>query len=105
MQSHISDQQREENASMEYSGIAIKNLIEEVKLSRCTFTFTGTDHDVKKFAASISITNIMFFSKNDTDMKAMFAKEKSLRHNYSQNIRENKNTEVGFYNYKSGKRI
>jgi Mg-chelatase subunit ChlD len=94
----------EENASLEYSGTAIKNLIEELKLNRWTFTYIGTDHDVEKFAASISITNTMFFSKNDAGMKAMFAKEKSSRHKYSQNIRENKNTENDFYNDESGKK-
>jgi hypothetical protein len=94
----------EENASLEYSGTEIKNLIEELKLNRWTFTYIGTDHDVEKFAASISITNTMFFSKNDAGMKAMFAKEKSSRHKYSQNIRENKNTENDFYNDESGKK-
>jgi len=87
----------EENASQEYTGNAIKNLIEELKLNRWTFTYIGTDHDVEKFAASISITNTMFFSKNDASMKEMFVKEKSSRHHYSQNIREKKDTNNDFY--------
>ena len=71
----------EENASSEYTGSAIKKLIDELKLNRWTFTYIGTDHDVEKFAASISITNTMVFNKNEADMKAMFVKEQSSRRN------------------------
>jgi hypothetical protein len=93
----------EENASQEYTGITIKKLIEELKLNRWTFTYIGTNHDVEKFAATISITNTMFFSKNDAGMKEMFAKEKSSRYNYSQNIREKKDTNNDFYTDESQK--
>jgi hypothetical protein len=68
-----------------------------LKLNRWTFTYIGADHDVEQFAATISITNTMVFNKNEADMKAMFFKEKSSRHNYSQNIREKKDTQNNFY--------
>ena len=87
----------EENASKEYTGIAIKKLIEELKLKRWTFTYIGADHDVEKFAASISITNTIHFEKNEANMKAMFVKENSSRTNYSQKIREKKDTTDDFY--------
>ena len=87
----------EENASTEYTGKAIKKLIAELKLNRWTFTYIGTDHDVEKFAASISITNTMVFNKNEADMKAMFVKEQSSRRNYSEKIREKKDTGDDFY--------
>jgi uncharacterized protein YegL len=87
----------EENASEEYSAQAIKSLIEELKNQNWTFTYIGTDHDVEKFAVSVSITNTMVFEKNDESMKLMFMKEKSARHKYSQNIREKKNTTEDFY--------
>ena len=87
----------EENASQEYSGIAIKKIIDELKLNRWTFTYIGTDHNVEEFAASISITNTISFNKNEADMKNMFMKEQSSRRNYSQNIREKKNTTDDFY--------
>lgn len=87
----------EENASKEYTGIAIKQLIEELKLNRWTFTYIGTDHDVEKFAASISITNTIHFQKNEADMKLMFAKENSSRANFSQKIRDKKDTSNDFY--------
>jgi len=87
----------EENASREYSGKAIKKLIEELKLKRWTFTYIGADHDVEKFASSISITNTIHFEKNEANMSAMFARERNSRTNYSQKIREKKDTADDFY--------
>jgi hypothetical protein len=87
----------EENASMEYSGAVVKSLIEELTNNNWTFTYIGTDHDVEKFAVSISIENAISFSKNDDGIKAMILKESKARANYSQNIREKKNTKDRFY--------
>ena len=87
----------EENASKEYTGLAIKKLIEELKSNRWTFTYIGTDHDVERFAASISITNIMKFEKNAKDIEVMFAKERSSRRMYSQKIREKEDTSEDYY--------
>jgi hypothetical protein len=87
----------EENASKEYSGKDIKKMIEELKLNRWTFTYIGTDHDVEKFAASISITNTLVFHKIESDMKAMFVKEQSSRRAYSEKIRNKINTSDDFY--------
>ena len=87
----------EENASKEYSGNDIKKLIEELKLNRWTFTYIGTEHDVEKIALSLSITNTMTFSKNESDMLKMFESEKMARSNYSHNIRFNKETSDDFY--------
>jgi Mg-chelatase subunit ChlD len=87
----------EENASKEYSGKTIKNLIDELKLNRWTFTYIGTDHDVEKFAASISITNSLYFDKNPHETKIMFSKERNMRHKYSQNIKEMKDSSTDLY--------
>lgn len=87
----------EENASKEYTGVAIKKLIEELKLNRWTFTYIGTDHDVEKFALSLSITNTMVFEKNEADIKNMFVKENAARSNYSRKIRLNEETNDNFY--------
>lgn len=87
----------EENASKEYSGAAIKSMIEELKSQRWTFTYIGTDHDVEKFAASLSISNVMAFSKNEESMKRMFEKEKSARAFYSMKIKSNEETGDDFY--------
>ena len=87
----------EENASKEYSGQATKKMIDDLKTKNWTFTYIGTEHDVEKFAMSISINNTMMFSKTDESMKAMFVKEHKARAHYSQNIREKKDTKDDFY--------
>lgn len=87
----------EENASKEYSGLAIKKFIEELKNNRWTFTYIGADHDVERFAMSISITNTMKFQKNEADMRDMFSKEKSARAKYSEKIRNKEQTDTDFY--------
>ena len=87
----------EENASKEYTGVAIKKLIEELKQNRWTFTYIGTDHDVEKFAATISITNTMKFEKNTESMRYMFEKEKYAREMYSQKIRNKESTTDNYY--------
>jgi uncharacterized protein YegL len=87
----------EENASREYSGKAIKAMVEELKQNSWTFTYIGTDHDVEKIALSISINNTMTFKKTKGDMANMFLKENEARRKYSQNIREKKDTKEDFY--------
>ena len=87
----------EENASTEYSGAAIKKIVEELKQNRWTFTYIGADHDVDHFAASISIDNIMKYEKNSEDMECMFEKEKRARAMYSQRIDECQPTPEGGY--------
>jgi len=87
----------EENASKEYSGQAIRILIDELKLQGWTFTYIGADHDVEKFATSISITNTLVFEKNEAAIQEMFVKESSARQRYSENIRMNFETNSDFY--------
>ncbi|MFZ1702798.1 MAG: vWA domain-containing protein [Saprospiraceae bacterium] len=87
----------QENASKEFSGSDIKKLVEEFKMKGWTFTYIGTDHEVDKFAKSVSISNHMVFSKNEDDMKEMFEKEKSARKMFSAKIERNENKEYGFY--------
>ncbi len=90
----------EENASKEYSGMAIKKLIEELKNNRWTFTYIGGDHDAERFALSISISNTLKFEKNEADMREMFSKEKSARAKYSEKIRNKEQTDTDFYENK-----
>ncbi len=91
----------EENASKEYSGTDIKKLIEELKLNRWTFTYIGADHDVEKFASSISITNTMIFTKAERDIHKMFASEMSARSKYSKKISMNEAASDNFYEPKN----
>jgi uncharacterized protein YegL len=87
----------EENASREYTGRQIKELIEKLKNNHWTFTYIGTDHDVEKFAGSISIFNSMRFAKDEAGIKTMFENEKSSRFAYSNKIKLKLNTSGGFY--------
>jgi len=87
----------EENASKEYSGQAIKKLIEELKLNRWTFTYIGTDHDVEDFAKSMSITNSMKFCKTAQGLNDMFYEERKARKMYSQKIRNKESTSDNYF--------
>jgi uncharacterized protein YegL len=77
----------EENASVEFSGEDIKNLVEELKEKNWTFTYIGTDHDVEQLAEMLSIPNKLRFSKDKDGIDDMFRKEKIARMKYSQKIR------------------
>ena len=94
----------EENASKEFSGKDIKKLVEELKQNRWTFTYIGTDHDVEKIAASLSINNTMIFEKNDIDIKKMFMKEQSARTKYSEKIRFNEDTSSNYFDENEDKK-
>ena len=50
-----------ENASKEYSGKAIKALVDELKGKGWVFAYIGANQDVEAVAATISITNVMNF--------------------------------------------
>lgn len=87
----------EENSSKEFSGMAIKEKIEELKGKRWTFTYTGTDHDVHRAAKSLSIKNVVKFTSDQAAMKEVFENESAARFNYSAKIRSNKDTSENFY--------
>jgi hypothetical protein len=87
----------EENASREYNGKSIKKLIDELKLNNWTFTYIGANHDVEKFAQSISITNIMKFQATNAGIKEMFMKEKKARFSYSSKLSKGEDVSDDFY--------
>jgi Mg-chelatase subunit ChlD len=93
----------EENASKEFSGASIKKLVEELSMKNWTFTYIGTDHDVDKFAISVSISNTMTFEKNPEDIKNMFVKEQSARMMYNEKIRKKEDASKGFYTEENDK--
>lgn len=79
-----------ENHSKEYTGDAIKKLVEELKTQGWTFTYIGTDHDVYSQAHNISVTNILIFEKNEKSTKEMFEKEKKSREKFYSKVLEMK---------------
>ncbi|HOY52350.1 MAG TPA: hypothetical protein PLX49_11300 [Prolixibacteraceae bacterium] len=86
-----------ENASREFSGEAVKKLVDGLSMKNWTFTYIGANHDVVDFALKISITNTMSYQANEADMKQMFDKEKRARFNYSQKIRNKEDFRKDFY--------
>lgn len=87
----------EENASKEFNGQSIKALVDELQAKNWTFSYIGANHDVEKFAISISIKNYMKFETNEQDMQRMFSEEKNARMNYSKKIRDNEDEKTDFY--------
>jgi len=86
-----------ENASTIYNDLAIRLLVEELEEKKWTFTYIGTDHDVTKFAKSISIKNSLRYRKDPEGLKRMFEKERISRTAYSRKIKENKNTKDDYF--------
>ena len=60
-----------ENASREYSGKAIKALVDELKAKGWVFAYIGANQDVESVAATISITNTMSFETTDEGVGVM----------------------------------
>lgn len=54
-----------ENASKEYSGKAIKALVDELKAKGWVFAYIGANQDVEEVAATMSISNAMSFEASD----------------------------------------
>ena len=61
----------EENSSKEYSGKAIKALVDELKAKGWVFAYIGANQDVETVAASISITNTLRFNTTWTGVHGM----------------------------------
>jgi len=87
----------EENSSKEFSINDIKMLVEELKQNKWTFTYIGTDHDVEKIALSISINNTMFFKRNESGIKDMFAKEQKARELYYMKIHSEEDISSNYF--------
>jgi uncharacterized protein YegL len=68
-----------ENASKEWTGAAVKRLIDERKADGWMFSYIGADHDVEQAAAKISITNTVVWDKSEAGTADMFACESRAR--------------------------
>ena len=68
-----------ENASKEYSGKAIKALVDELKANGWVFAYVGANQDVEAVAASISITNTLNFESTCAGTTVMSKKLRSSR--------------------------
>ena len=69
-----------ENASREYSGSAIKALVERMKGEEgWNFAYIGTNQDVEAASASLNIDNHMSFVDDEAGMKVAWEKERKSK--------------------------
>ena len=68
-----------ENSSKEWSGPAIKKLIDDCKEEGWMFSFIGAGEDVVKVATTISITNTVVWEQTAEGTKEMFENENAAQ--------------------------
>lgn len=71
-----------ENASKEYNGKSIKELVEQLKGEGWTFTYMGANQDALEVAERISIRNSRNFDYSNEGTRATMAKDSSTRMNF-----------------------
>lgn len=75
-----------ENSSKEYSGKAIKTLVDELKAKGWVFAYIGANQDVEAVAATISITNVIQFEANPSGTQEMTARVNRGRNRFYESI-------------------
>ena len=78
----------QENASREYTGQQIHQMVNELKALGWVFTYIGADHDVEEAAKKIGVANVLRFDKSTIGTKKMFAKERMSRDRYYDAVAE-----------------
>ena len=68
-----------ENSSKEYSGVAIKALVDELKEKGWVFAYIGANQDVEAVAATVSITNTLKFEATGEGTAVMGARVSNAR--------------------------
>ena len=71
-----------ENASKEYTGMAVKKLVEDLKGEGWTFTYMGANQDSIEVALNLSIRNSRNFSATETGTVRAMAMDTSTRMNF-----------------------
>ena len=71
-----------ENASREYTGIAVKRLVEKLRGEGWTFTYMGANQDSVEVAFNLSIRNSRNFDYSARGTMAGMAKDSSTRFNF-----------------------
>lgn len=91
----------DENASREFTGSAVRALIERLQGLGWTFTYVGANHAVGRVAASISIKTTVRFYHNEAGLKDLFARERRGRTAYYEKKRRGMSSleaEQDYYN-------
>lgn len=82
-----------ENASKEYSGSTVKQLVEELKKEGWTFTYMGANQDSVEIAFTLSIRNARNFEATAQGTQCGMAKDSSTRMNFFSRLAHFKETE------------
>ena len=83
-----------ENASKEYTGSAVRQLVEQLKGEGWTFTYMGANQDSVEVAFSLSIRNARNFEYSAEGTMAGMAKDTSTRMNFYSRLSDYKE---GYY--------
>lgn len=76
-----------ENSSTEYSGRAIKALVDELRQKQdWVFTYIGANQDVEKVAADLGISNHLEFKEDVEGTKEMFRRENRGRKKFIKEV-------------------
>ena len=84
-----------ENASKEYTGSAVKQLVEKLKGEGWTFTYMGANQDSVEVAFNLSIRNARNFDYSARGTMAGWAKDTSTRMNFYSRLSSFKEEEDG----------
>jgi len=71
-----------ENASKEYTGAAVKKLVEKLKGEGWTFTYMGANQDSVEVAFNLSIRNSRNFEATSSGTARVMGKDTSTRMNF-----------------------
>ncbi len=71
-----------ENSSKEYTGSAVRQLVEELKGKGWTFTYMGANQDAVEVAFTLSIRNSRNFAATAQGVSSSMAKDASTRMNF-----------------------
>lgn len=71
-----------ENSSTDWTVDALRSFIEKLKAEGWSFSYMGSDHDVKQVTDLLSIDNVIEFSHNDTGVDHTWVRESSSRRAY-----------------------
>lgn len=82
----------EENSSREFSGPAIKTLVEKLKGKGWVFTYIGANQDVESVAASVGIKNSLAFDATPEGTDDMFARESACLTRFLSRVRSDRDS-------------
>ena len=77
-----------ENASLEWNAASLKSLIEQLKQEGWSFSYMGSNHDVKQVTVLLSIDNHIEFSHDAKGTRNTWSRESSAKHNYYRKMDE-----------------